>query len=97
MTLDESLMWRGYFAGWPEKLERRGVAVTAWGEQIVFGDFLMAEHFVMLVRDVPDANGGRRVILTYGNIAAIKVTAPVGDDIFLESSFVKTVAKAKQK
>lgn len=95
-NVEVALMWRGYFTGWPEKLNRRGVVVTCWNEQIVFGEFLMSEHFVMLVRDAPDANGGRRVVLPYGNISAIKVTEPVGDEPFLEAGFVKTVAKSRK-
>ena len=93
--MDEAVMWRGYFAAWPAGLNRRGVAVTSWNEQIPFSEFLMSEHFVMVVRDAPDANGGRRVLLPYGQIRALKVTDPVGDELFVEAGFIKEVAKAK--
>ena len=92
--MDSPTMWRSYFASWPSELSRRGVAVTTLDEQIPFGEFLLSEHFLMLVRDAPDANGGRRVILPYGNIAAVKVVDPVGDEIFLRTGFVKTALKA---
>ena len=94
--MDTTLMWRGYFAKWPANLGRRGVLVTCLNEQIVFSEFLMTEHFLMLVRDAPDANGGRRILLPYGNITALKVTDPVDDEIFLEAGFVREAPRAKK-
>lgn len=81
-------VWKQYLTNWPTSLPRRGVVVTP-DEQIVFVAFLMSETVAMFERRAPDSVGGRKVMVPYSRISAIKVTDPVGDQPFLEAGFVE--------
>jgi hypothetical protein len=88
------LIWRSFFARWPKEMDHKGVVVTTFDEQIGFVEFMMAEHTILLQRLAPDANGGRKVILPYKNISAVKVTEPVGNDIFIPCGFRPSEVRA---
>ncbi|MEM7316861.1 MAG: hypothetical protein AAF497_27330 [Planctomycetota bacterium] len=88
------LVWRSFFARWPKEMPRKGVVVTNFNEQVGFVNFLMAEHTILLERLAPDSNGGRKVIIPYAKIEAVKVTEPVGNDIFIPCGFRPAEAKA---
>jgi hypothetical protein len=66
--------WKSLFVSWPAELNRRGILVTAFGEQIPFSGFLTAEGLLLLERSTPDSMGARTVMLPYDQVAAIKLT-----------------------
>lgn len=81
-------VWKNFFATWPSDLPQRGVVVAAFDEQIVFVSFLISDHVVMLERQAPDSVGGRKVLMPFQNIQAVKITDPVGNDVFTQAGFV---------
>lgn len=74
--------WSEIFRAWPPTLPRRGIVVTALNEQIPFADFLISDHLVLLDRPTPDTMGGRKVLLPFNQIAALKVTEVVKNSLF---------------
>ena len=73
MGMDVAESWRNCFRQWPSDLERRGVLVTSYGEQIVFDAFATSDDMLLLERKAPDTVGARTVILSYQNIQALKI------------------------
>lgn len=73
MDKDVAESWRTCFLQWPSDLERRGVLVTSFGEQIVFDSFATSDDMLLLERKAPDTVGARTVILPYQNIQALKI------------------------
>jgi len=88
--MDLAQVWKHYLANWPQGLERGGVVVTA-SEQVVFVSFLMSESVVMFERRAPDSVGGRKLVIPYALIQAIKVTEPVGNEPFLQGGFSESL------
>lgn len=85
--MDNSIMWRTFLAKWPPSLEHRGV-VVANDEQVSFVDFLLSEQAALFERLAPDAVGGRKLIIPYSKIDAIKITESVDSQIFAPSGFM---------
>lgn len=79
--------WRALFESWPTSLAREGLLITTFQESIPFNGFLMTSGLVLLNRDKPDAQGGRKVFVAYEAISAIKITAPVELERFQELGF----------
>jgi hypothetical protein len=73
MDTDVALSWRNCFRQWPSDLDRRGVLVTSFGEQIVFDAFATSDDMLLLERKAPDTVGARTVILPYQHIQALKI------------------------
>ena len=65
--------WRRCFQNWPPDIERRGVVVTSWDEQIIFEGFATSDDILLLDRRTPDTLGARQVLLPYGNIQGLKI------------------------
>ena len=84
--MDEGLVWRKFLVEWPQDIPRNGVIVTAV-EQVPFVDFLLSEHCGLFERRAPDTVGGRRVMIPYSKIAAIKFVEPVPDEKFAACGF----------
>ena len=70
-------VWRELFENWPPSLPPRGLVVTRQGENVPFVMFLLRPGIVLLQRDKPDSSGGRQVLLSYEEIAAVKIVDPV--------------------
>jgi hypothetical protein len=85
--LNDSAVWAQIFQKWPAKLPQRGVLVVTFGEQIPFCGFLRTADALLLERQTPDTMGARKVILPYSQIAGLKITDPVGADVFTEAGF----------
>ena len=66
-------IWRRLFQGWPTDVPRRGVIVTVQNEQIPFDGFADGPQLLFIDRSTPDSLGGRKIILPYENIAALKL------------------------
>ena len=69
--------WRSLFENWPSFIPRRGVVVSTFGEAITFVDFMVSGGIVLLERDRPDTLGGRKILLAYDNVAAVKIIDPI--------------------
>jgi len=75
--MDGSQAWRDYFEQWPADVRRRGVLVTLFGEQIPFAGFRTHPALLLLERAAPDPMGARMVVLSYTQIAGLKITDPL--------------------
>jgi hypothetical protein len=73
MATDAAETWRKCFRQWPTELERRGVLVTSFGDQIPFDGFATSDDLLLLERRAPDTVGARTVIVPYQNIQALKI------------------------
>lgn len=91
--MDIEQNWRDFFRGWPVELDRRGVIVTNFGEQIPFDSFMSAEKLLFLDRSVPDTIGARKIVIPYSNISALKLTEAVKNKLFLPLGFEEPPGK----
>ena len=75
--MDPAESWRALFENWPDSIPREGLLVTNYQETISFRDFLVSGGILLLERDKPDTYGARKVFVTYGGIAAVKLPTPM--------------------
>ena len=73
MAKDAAEVWRHCFQNWPPEVERHGVLVTTFGEQIVFEEFAPSDEMLLLERRAPDTVGARLVLIAYSAIQALKI------------------------
>ncbi|HVU90549.1 MAG TPA: hypothetical protein VHD36_24720 [Pirellulales bacterium] len=86
--MDAGAAWRDYFLAWPKELPRRGVLVTAFGEQVPFDGFMTTDALLLIERRTPDTIGARKVILSYTQIVAIKLVDVVKAKTLASAGFV---------
>ena len=70
-------IWKKFFLNWPADMPRRGILVTAFGDQIPFSGFLTSEAFLLVERTTPDAVGARSIVFAYDQVLAVKITEVV--------------------
>ena len=68
--------WRTLFEMWPNTLPRQGILVTVFQETMPFTDFRISAGLLLIERDRPDSHGGRKVMLSFEVIAALKLADP---------------------
>lgn len=66
--------WRSLFENWPASVPRRGLLITSFQETIPFVSYMFAGGILLLERDKPDSVGGRKVMVAYDAISAVKIT-----------------------
>ncbi len=93
MATDAAESWRKCFAQWPADVERRGVLVTSFDEQIPFDSFAASEDMLLVERRAPDTMGARMVIVAYQHIQALKIVDVVKMKIFQPLGFVMPPAR----
>jgi hypothetical protein len=79
--------WRDLFAQWPADLNRRGILVTSFGEQIPFSAFWTSSNLLLLERQTPDSLGARTILLDYKQISAMKIVDVVKSKSFQSIGF----------
>ncbi|MGD9724642.1 MAG: hypothetical protein AB7O59_25385 [Pirellulales bacterium] len=89
--------WRQCFQDWPGDVNRRGVLVTTFAEQIPFVNFLASDRMILLERQSPDQVGARMVMLPYQNIAALKIIDVVKARVFSHMGFAPAPAPPASK
>lgn len=65
--------WRSLFENWPASVPRRGLLITTFNESIPFVNYMMSGGILLLERDKPDSLGGRKVMISYDAISAVKI------------------------
>jgi len=85
--------WKKHFQTWPKSLPHKGVLVTTWDETISFVGFMTGPDLLAVERQAPDTTGARKVILAYGNIAAVKLVAVVEERVLSDSGFTGQLVK----
>ncbi len=93
MATDAAESWRKCFSQWPSEVERRGVLVTSFDEQIPFDSFAASEDMLLVERRAPDTMGARMVIVAYQHIQALKIVDVVKMKIFQPLGFVMPPAR----
>jgi len=86
-------VWKDIFEKWPSEMDRQGVLVTSYEEQIPFDNFLTSEAFLLIERRTPDTLGARRIIIPYGNVVALKLTEVTKSRAFQALGFQLPAAK----
>jgi hypothetical protein len=69
--------WRDFFERWPADMNRRGIIVATFGEQIPFSGFWTNANLLLLERQTPDALGARTILMPFDQIAALKIVEVV--------------------
>ncbi len=64
---------RRIFAEWPVSIPRTGLVMTAFGETIPFATYMLSGELLLVERKTPDAQGARRVIMSFEQVIAIKI------------------------
>jgi hypothetical protein len=85
--MDSSECWQVLFENWPPSFPPKGIVVTSYQETIPFVNFMIRDGMVVLERDKPDSHDARKVVLLFGSIAALKITATFDLDRFKELGF----------
>ncbi len=80
--MDVAEGWKQVFKSWPAGYPRTGIVMTTFQEAIPFSNFMYSDSILLLERDKPDAIGARKVMVSFGAIAGLKLT-----DVFELSKF----------
>lgn len=88
MATEAAESWRLCFTQWPPEVERRGVLVTSFQEQIPFESFAASDQMLLIERRAPDTLGARMVMISYHNIEALKIVDIVKMKVFHSLGFV---------
>lgn len=91
--MEQRAAWKDFFGAWPAGLDRRGVLVCTFGEQIPFDSFMPGEKLLIVDRSVPDTMGARKIVVPYENIAALKFTDVVKNKVFQPMGFDEPPAR----
>ena len=86
--MSSNSVWRDFLVKWPKDLPPHGVVISTFGEQVAYVNFLLSEKLVLFDRRAPDAVGGRKFIVPYDKIEAIKIVTPIGLDTFTNIGFI---------
>jgi hypothetical protein len=86
-------VWKQCFTQWPTEMERRGVLVTTFNEQIPFQSFGIGPDLLLIERLAPDTMGARLVLIAYQHIQAVKITDVVKMRIFQSMGIVVPAAR----
>jgi len=85
--------WKDFFRAWPSGVDRRGVLVASFGEQIPFDSFMPGDRLLIIDRSVPDTIGARKIVIPYENIVAVKFTDVFKNKVFIPLGFEEPPAK----
>ncbi len=80
--------WKSFFTDWPADFPRNCVLVTTLNEAIPFRNFWLKNDMLLLERTVPDATGGRFLLLGFEVINLVKFINPLSEATITESGFV---------
>lgn len=72
--METALSWKSLFENWPDAIPQQGMVVTGFSETIPFVSFMISGGLLLLERDKPDQYGTRKVILSWSQIAAVRLT-----------------------
>ena len=86
-------VWRQFFSDWPASFAQKGVVLSRLDEQFPFSGFLVKGDVVVLERPTPDAVGGRRVVLPFEIIHAVKFTEPIKTEQLVAAGYRAPASK----
>jgi hypothetical protein len=93
--MESSLAWHRVFLNWPN-FQTRGLIVTKYGESIPFIDFVFSESMLLVDRGTPDAQGSRKVFVSYEQIAVLKISGTEDFDVYKEGMGFQSPRSSQQ-
>ena len=85
--MDSAESWRTLFQEWPKDRPRQGMILTTFLETIPFVNFMISEGILLVERDRPDSSNARKVMISFGAIAAVKSTDTLDFDQYKAMGF----------
>ena len=79
--------WAEFFQNWPEGIPQRGSGISQQGETTPFRGFMLRGELLLFERISPDSLGARFLVLTYDEVAGVKFTDPLKQEVFDASGF----------
>lgn len=79
--------WADFFRDWPAGVPRRGIVLSQQGETTPFRGFMLRGELILFERISPDSLGARFLLLTNDEVAGVKFTDPLKQDVFDAAGF----------
>ena len=86
--------WHEFFTKWPKSLSHRGVLITSYGEHFTYTDFVASDAYLVAIRETPDIDGARTIVLDYEGIRAVKILDSIKTGTFAEFGFDVSAVRA---
>ena len=96
VMVSSSENWKSFFEDWPGGFPRQGIIVSNLNEAMPFKNFWLKGNVLLLERTVPDALGGRFLLLGFDIVNSVKITNPLTADIVAGAGFREPKAPALQ-
>ena len=81
--------WKAFFTDWPTDFPRCGILVSTLNEVVPFRRFWLKGDLLLLERSVPDASGGRFLLLAFEVVNSVKFVNPLTEAAIGEAGFVE--------
>ena len=94
--ITDSENWQSFFQEWPEGFPQQGIIVSNLNEAMPFKNFWIKGDMLLLDRSVPDALGGRFLLLGFDTINSLKITSPLTADIVSGAGFEEPMLPRQQ-
>lgn len=94
--IDSTENWKSLFSDWPAGFPRQGIIITNLNEAMPFKTFWLRENMLLLERTVPDALGGRFLMLGFDVINSVKITNPLTAEIVTNAGFEESATAELQ-
>ena len=79
--------WKSFLENWPAEFPRQGIIVSTLNEAMPFKNYWVKGETLLLERTVPDALGGRFLLLGFEIINSIKITSPLTAEMVAGAGF----------
>lgn len=79
--------WASLFRDWPAGIPQRGIVISQQGEATSFRGFMLRGEMVLLERISPDSLGARFLLLPFDEVAGVKFTDPLKQEVFDAAGF----------
>lgn len=79
--------WINVLKNWPPEIPRKGLLITTFGESVEFCSYMLMGTILLLERERPDSQNGRRIMIELSNVAVIKVVDPIQMETFTKFGF----------
>ncbi len=93
LAMETAQHWKKFFCTWSKDILPRGILVSTQQEQIPFKGFMLSDTMVLLERTNPCPLGSRFIFMPYEYIAAVKLTDPLGTDVFKAAGYVGKMSR----
>lgn len=85
--MSSNQFWPDMFRAWPEGIARRGIIANKLGEAIPFKGYMIKGDTLLLERTNPDPQGTRYIMLSFDDIAMVKLVDPIRPEVFKKAGY----------